>query len=93
MRKIKKMKSVNSEEFRLMLIKDDMENQSNEQQLNIILDPEIHMRNRLKERHFREEIKEGRRYCYNYSDRTTKRIRTYYQCKFCLIALCLYKVF
>ena len=88
MRNIQKMKSVNSEEFRLMLIKDLMENESNEQQLNIILDPEIHMKNRLNERHFLEEIQEGRKDSYICSDRTIKRIRRYYQCKFCKIALC-----
>ena len=92
MQKIKKMKSVNNEEFRLMLIKDLIENESN-QQLNIILDPEINIKNRLKERHFLEEIQDGRRDCYICSDRTIKSIRTYYQCKFCEIALCLTKCF
>ena len=75
-----------------MLIKDLIENESNEQQLNIILDPEIYMKNRLKERHFLEEIQDGRRNCY-ISDRTIKSIRTYYQCKFCKIALCPIKCF
>ena len=43
-----------------MLVKDLIENKSNEQQLNIILDTEIHIKNRLKEGHFLEEI-QGRR--------------------------------
>ena len=91
--KSKKMKSVKIEKFRLMLVKDLMENESNEQKLNIILDPEIHMKNRLQERHFLEEIQEGRRDCHICSDRTIKRIRTYYQCKFCKMALCSTKCF
>ena len=53
-----------------MLIKDFIDNETNEKQLN--------MKNRLKERHFLKEIQEERRDCYICSDQTSKRIRTYY---------------